>query len=92
MLNKYDASKGINNQAIGAEQVVLDFKPAYVKIYTEMSSFVLATHATMQDSDSVKQFVQLCALEIKVLFSCSVSWQGPEDFVVAASRQVPAQQ
>ena len=82
MFIEYDASKGINNQEIKAEQVVLDFKPAYVKACKELSSSVLAT---MQDSDLVKHFVQLCTIKIKFLFGCSVSWQGSDESVVDAS-------
>lgn len=31
----------------------------------------------MQDRDLVMQFVQLCAIEIKFLYGCSVLWDKP---------------
>ena len=86
MFIEYDASKGIDNQEIKAEQVVLDFKQAHVKTYKELYSSVHATHGDSRyDSDLVKHSVHLCAIEIKVLSGCRVLWQGSDDSVVEAS-------
>ena len=84
MFIEYDASKGLHNQAITPEQIVLDFKPAHVKKYKELTATVLAHFATMQGSEQVKQFVQLCAIEIKFLYGCSMSWDGSDQSVSAS--------
>ncbi len=77
MFIEYDASIGINNQEIKAEQVVLDFNPVHVKTYKELSTSVLATHGVSRyDSDSVKHSVQLCAIKIKFLFGCMILGPG----------------
>ena len=39
---EYDARKGLNNQEITPDQIVLDFKPLQVKRYKELSTSVLA--------------------------------------------------
>ena len=64
MFIEYDARNGLNNQEITPEQIVLDFKPLQVNRYEDLSTSVLANLASMQDNDSVNEFVQLCAIEI----------------------------
>ena len=40
MFIEYDARKGLNNQEITPEQIVLDFKPLQVKRYKDLSTSV----------------------------------------------------
>jgi hypothetical protein len=84
MFIEYDASKGLHNQAITPEQIVLDFNPAQVKKYKELTTTVLAHFATMQGSEQVKQFVQLCAIKVKFLYCCTMSWEGSDQSVSAS--------
>ena len=51
---------------------------------------VLANLAAMQRSESVKGFVQLCAIEIKFLYGCSVPWDKLANAMNASDKSVSA--
>jgi hypothetical protein len=42
MFIEYDASKGLQNQAMTGTQIMLDFSPQHAKDYEELSKAVLA--------------------------------------------------
>ena len=78
MFIEYDASKGLQNQAMTGTQIMLDFSPQHAKDYEELSKDVLANCNKMEGNDSVIRFVRLCAIDIKYLYGCSANWDGEE--------------
>ncbi len=57
-------AKGLTNLEIAAEQVVLDLKPIIVTNACKNIQRLEYACPTMQGSEPVMQFVQLCAIEI----------------------------
>lgn len=91
MFIEYDARQGLNNQEMTPAQIVLDFSPQHVTDYENLCTSVLADFRNMQGNDSVKRLVRLCAIEVKFLYGCTVSWDGSDTSVAASpSRAQPA--
>ena len=90
MFIEYDASKGLQNQAMTATQIMLDFSPQHAKHYEELSKTVLDNYKKMECNDSVLRFVRLCAIDIKYLYGCSVNWDGEESDAPASKKARPA--
>ena len=86
MFIEYDASKGLQNQAMTGTQIMLDFSPQHAKDYEELSKTVLDNFKKMECTDSVLRFVRLCAIDIKYLYGCSANWIGEESDAAAPKR------
>ncbi len=70
----YDAGAAFNNQDAQPVLMKLAFSEANVTDYSIQSAQVASSMANLTGKSLVKQFVSLCAREVKFLFGCSVPW------------------
>ncbi len=95
----YDAGASFTNQDAAPVNMKLAFTDAHVTAYDIMSAQVATSLAKSTGDRLVRQFVALCACEVKFLYCCSVPWnklpvagqsasadQGSDPASVAASR------
>jgi hypothetical protein len=99
LFRTYDAGASFNNQNVAPVNMILAYIEAQVTAYDSMSAQVAISLAKLTGDKLVRQFVALCACEVKVLYGCSVPWdkipvagqsasddQGSDPASVAASR------
>ncbi len=81
----YDAGKAFTNQEPAPVNMKLAFTGAHVTAYDIKSAQLLTSLAKLTGDKSVKQFVALCACELKFLYGCSVHWDKLPDARQSAS-------
>ncbi len=95
----YDTGASFNEQAAAPVNMILAFTEAQVTAYDTMCAQFATSLAKLTGDKLVRQFVALCACEVKFLYGCSVPWdkirvagqsasddQGSDPASVAASR------
>ncbi len=74
LFRTYDAGASFTNQDAAPVEVKLAFIEAHVTAYDVMSAQVATSLAKLTGNKLVRQFVALCACEVKFLYGCSVPW------------------
>jgi hypothetical protein len=79
LFHTYDAGSAFNNQDAPPLCMKLAFSVANVTDYSIQSTAIASSMAKLTGAKLVRQFVRLCAVEVKFLFGCSVPWDKLSD-------------
>ncbi len=74
LFRTYDAGASFTYQDAAPVNMQLAFTEEHVKAYDVISAQVATSVAKMTGDKLVRQFVALCACELKFLYGCSVPW------------------
>ena len=76
LFRKYNAGASFTNQDPAPTDMALAFTEEHVKDYEGISAQLATsvTKTTLTGDKLVRQFVKLCACEVKFLYGCSVPW------------------